>query len=370
MKKILILANSEKGLYNFRRELIEELLKKENQVYISVPSGEKSDLLVDMGCILKETNVDRRGKNPIKDFKLLLKYKRIIKEINPDIVLTYTIKPNIYGGLACRSLKTSYFANITGLGTAVENGGILSKILILMYKMAFKNIQCVFCQNEQNYKFMQEKNIAKNKLKLIPGSGVNIKRFELKEYPKEGILGFLFIGRIIKEKGIEQYLETAKQIKKKYKNIEFAIIGRCDEEKYKDMINELTKKEIVKYYGEQSDVRPFIEKASCIIHPTFYPEGMSNVLLEASATGRPVITTNRPGCKEIVDDGKTGYLVEEKNTEQLIETVEKFINLPYEKRKEMGINARKKVEKEFDRNIVINAYMNEIDRIMGEKDEL
>ena len=371
MKKILILANSEKGLYNFRRELIEKLLLDGNKVYISIPSGEKARLLVKMGCKLEETSVDSRGMNPFKDIKLLLKYKKLIKEIEPDVVLTYTIKPNIYGGIACKSLNIQYIANITGLGTAVENGGILSKILILMYKFAFKEIKCVFCQNKQNYDFMKEKDIAANdKLKLIPGSGVNLEHFQVEEYPKSGELKFLFIGRIIKEKGIEQYLEMAKNIKSKYENVEFGIVGRCDEEKYKDKIKELENENTIKYYGEQNDVRPFIEKACCIIHPTFYPEGMSNVLLESSAMGRPVITTNRSGCKEIVEDGITGFLVEEKNTQQLTQVVDNFIQMPYEEKKKMGINARRKVENEFDRNIVVNTYMEEISKIAEEKDEL
>lgn len=362
MKKILILANSEKGLYNFRKELIEKLLNTENKIFISVPSGEQAKLLVDMGCVLKETNVDRRGKNLIKDFKLLLSYRNLVKEIKPDIVLTYTIKPNIYGGLVCRIFNVPYIANITGLGTAVENGGFLSKVLVFMYKIAFKNVKCAFCQNQQNFDFMKEKNIASNKLKLIPGSGVNLDRFKLKEYSSDSIVKFLFIGRIIKEKGIEEYIKIAEQIQKKYKEVEFGIIGRCDDKKYKDAFNELEKKDVIKYYGEQNDVRPFIEQSACIIHPTFYPEGMSNVLLEASAMGRPVITTKRAGCKEIVEDGVTGFLVEERNTKQLLEKVEKFLNMSYDARRIMGLKARKKVEKEFDRNIVIEKYIEEIER--------
>lgn len=368
MKKILIIANSDGGLYSFRKELIEKLLSEQCRVFIAVPKGEKADLLVKMGCILKETVIDKRGKNPFKDIKLILRYKNIVKTVKPDVVLTYTIKPNIYGGIICKKYKIPYIANITGLGTAVENNGILSKLLIIMYRKAFKSIKCVFCQNGQNYNFLKEKNIAKDRLKLIPGSGVNLEKFKIEDYPpRNDKIRFLFIGRVIKEKGIEEYLQVAKKIKEKFDNIEFGIIGQCKDEKYINEIANLERDGVIKNYGEQDDVRPFIEKASCIIHPTFYPEGMSNVLLEASATGRPIITTNRPGCKEIVDEEKTGFLVEERNTEQLIETVEKFINLPYEKRKEMGINARKKVEKEFDRNVVINKYMKEISNILEEK---
>lgn len=362
MKKILILANSEKGLYNFRKELISNLLEEGNKVYISVPNGEKAKILSDMGCTFKETNVDSRGKNPIKDFKLLLKYRRLMKEIKPDIVLTYTIKPNIYGGIASRHCRIPYVANITGLGTAVERGGILSKLLRNTYKIALKKARCVFCQNQSNFDFMTNHNIARNKLKLLPGSGVNLERFKLKEYPMESITKFLFIGRILKEKGIEEYIKAAQNVKTRYKEIEFGIIGRCDEEKYKEQFRVLEKDKVIRYYGEQNDVQPFIEQASCIIHPTFYPEGMSNVLLEASAVGRPVITTDRPGCREIVENMQTGFLIKEKNTKDLIEKIDEFLKLTKTERKEMGLKARKKVEKEFDRNIVIKKYMEEIKR--------
>ncbi len=359
-RKILILANSDKGLYNFRKELIDKLLNNQYLVYIVVPKGARTPELIEMGCHVIDISLERQGTNPLKDMNLFLKYKKILKEIKPEIVLTYTIKPNIYGGIACRLAKIPYIANITGLGSAIEDGGILSKILLKMYEIAFKKIKCVFCQNEANLKFLIESKIVKNdRLKLIPGSGVNLDKFQLKPYPDDDIIRFIFVGRIMKKKGIEQYLETAEYIKNKYSSVEFGIVGRY-EEKYSEKIKQLQNKNIIKYYGEQADVKPFLEKASCIIHPTFYAEGMSNVLLEAAATGRPAITTNRPGCKEIVDDGKTGFLIKEQNTEDLIDKVERFIKLDMDKKKEMGIAARKKVEDKFNRNIVINRYMEEI----------
>lgn len=361
-KKVLIMANNDKGLFNFRKELIEKLIKEKYLVYVSVPKGTKSPELIKMGCHVIDTSLERQGTNPLKDMSLFLKYKKILKEIKPDIVLTYTIKPNIYGGIACRLAKTPYIANVTGLGSAIEDGGILSKILLNMYKISFKKIKCVFCQNETNLNFLIKNKIAnKDKLKLIPGSGVNLEKFQFKPYPDDSIIRFIFIGRIMKKKGIEEYLAAAEYIKNKYTNVEFGIVGSY-EEKYSEKINQLQNKNIIKYYGEQADVKPFLEKASCIIHPTFYAEGMSNVLLEAAATGRPAITTNRPGCKEIVDDGKTGFLIKEQNDEDLIKKVEIFIQLDYEKKKEMGVEARKKVEKNFDRNIVIEEYMKEINK--------
>ena len=361
---ILILANNDVGLYNFRKELIEKLIELKHKVYISLPNGDRVADLIELGCEYIETDVDRRGTNPIKDFKLLLKYKKILKTIKPDVVLTYTIKPNVFGGMACKSKNIPYICNITGLGTATENGGILQKLILKLYKIALKKVKCCFIQNQENFEFIKNnKLVDESKCKLIPGSGVNLEKFKVLPYPKdEDKIKFLFISRIMKEKGIEQYIDAAKYITKKYPNTEFHALGACEKE-YEERFEELQKENIIHYHGMQNDIIPFMQESSCLIHPSYYPEGMSNVLLEASSSGRPVITTNRSGCREIVENEKTGFIVEIKNSEQLIEKVEKFINLSNEQRKQMGLEARKKVEKEFDRNIVINEYIKEINNI-------
>lgn len=362
--KILILANNDIGLYNFRKELIDRLIKEKNEVYMSLPNGERVKDLEKLGCIFIETDVDRRGTNPIKDFKLILKYRKILNTIKPDIVLTYTIKPNIYGGLMCRIKNIPYICNITGLGTATENKSIVQKIVFVLYKCALKRVKCCFVQNSENLQFLNDNKLVKEtKCKLIPGSGVNLEQYKVLPYPNNiEKIKFLFISRIMKEKGIEQYLEAAKIIKNKYSNTEFHILGFCEQE-YEEKLKKLTEDGIISYHGLQKDVIPFLQEASCLIHPSYYPEGMSNVLLEASASGRPVITTNRSGCKEIVEDGKTGYIIEIKNSQQLIEKIEEFLKLSNEQRKQMGLEARKKVENEFDRNIVIDKYIEEINNI-------
>lgn len=359
--KILILANNDLGLYNFRKELIERLIREKNEVYISLPNGERIKDLEKLGCIFIETKVDRRGTNPIKDLKLIFKYRKILKKVNPDIVLTYTIKPNIYGGLMCRIKNIPYICNITGLGTSIEDKGLMQKMIFILYKIALKNVKCCFVQNNENLQFLVDnKLVDKEKCKLIPGSGVNLEHFKVLPYPEENEnIKFLFISRIMKEKGIEQYLEAAINIKEKYKNIEFHILGFCEQD-YEEKLKRLMDEGTVIYHGLQKDVIPFLEKVSCLVHPSYYPEGMSNVLLEASASGRPAITTNRSGCREVVEDKKTGYIIDVKNTKQLIEKIEEFLKLPNEQKKQMGLEARKKVEREFDRNIVINEYIKEI----------
>lgn len=361
--RILILANNDLGLYNFRKELIDKLIELNNKVYISLPYGERVEDLKNAGCQYIETDIDRRGTSILKDFKLMLKYRKIVKDVKPDVILTYTIKPNIYGGIVARITKTRYIANITGLGTALENQGLLQKITIKLYKVALKKVDCCFVQNEENLKFITKNIGDKLRYQLIPGSGVNLDRFKELEYPKENDkMIFLFIGRIMKEKGIDQYIDVAKYITRKYDNTEFHILGFCEQE-YEEELKELEEQNIIKYYGRQDDIISYLSKSCCIIHPSYYPEGMSNVLLESSSSGRPVITTNRSGCRETVENGKTGYIVGIKNSKELIEAVEKFINLPYEEKRKMGKNARKKMEKEFDRNIVINGYINEINKI-------
>lgn len=361
--KILVLANFGMGLYNFRKELLEELIKQNHEVFVSLPNDEYVPNLEILGCKFINTPINRRGTNPLTDFKLLMNYKRIIKVVKPDVVLTYTIKPNVYGGLACRLTNVPSIANITGLGTAVENGGLLQKITLILYKISLSKAKCVFFQNRENEEFLTNRNIVTGKHKILPGSGVNLNHYTLLDYPSDGSINFLFISRVMKEKGIEQYLDAATFIKVKYPNTEFHIVGFCEEE-YEDKLKDMQEKGIIKYHGKQSDVRKFHEISHCTIHPTFYPEGMSNVLLESAACGRPIITTNRSGCREIVDEGVNGFTVEPRKSRTLIEKIEKFINLDYGAKKQMGLAGRKKVNNEFDRKIVVNSYIKEINKVL------
>jgi len=358
MEKILILANNDVGLYKFRKELIQELIKK-YELYISLPYGNFIPQLRELGCKFINTPISRRGINPLIDLKLLIKYKYIMKYIRPNIVLTYTIKPNIYGGFVCKSLNIPYISNVTGLGTSIQYKGIMKKIILSLYRIGLKKASCVFFQNLDNKQFFQECKIGLEKHRLLPGSGVNLDDFCLLDYPINNIIEFIFISRIMKEKGVDQYIEAAQHIKKKYPNTRFHILGFC-EEMYENNLKEMQEKDIIQYHSMQSDVKKYYKMCHCVIHPTYYSEGMSNVLLESFACGRPVITTNRSGCREIVDNGINGYFVKQKNTKDLLNKIEIFINLPHNKKKSMGLEGRLKVEREFDRQIVVNAYIDEI----------
>ena len=363
MKKILIMVNRDFVLYNFRIELVERLLKEKYKVYICLPYGEKVDEMIKIGCKFIPVNIDKRGTNPFRDIKLIKDYFTIFRKIKPDIILLYTTKVCIYGGIVAGLMKIPYLENISGLGTAVENKSAIQNFMIMLYKLAVKKADRVFFQNKENMKFFKNHKIKCKNIKLIPGSGVNLERWHPMPYPdeKNGV-HFLFIARVIKEKGIEEYLACAKYIRKKYPETVFHVLGPCDGD-YKNILKSYQKNGIIKYHGMVQDTREFLEFSHCTIHPSFYPEGISNVLLESAACCRPIITTDRSGCADTVDDGISGFVFPQKNTNALIDRVEKFLALTNEQKKIMGLAGRKKVEKEFDRQIVVEAYMKEVEKI-------
>lgn len=361
--KILVLTNNIGGLYSFRKEVMQAILNAGHSVIISAPFDKRSKSFEEIGCRLIDIQFNRKGTNPLKDIGLMLQYRRLIKQVKPDIVLSYTIKPNLYGGMACQLCGVPQLANITGLGSAVENPGWLQRLTILLYKAGLRKTKTVFFQNKANMEFCLVHNMVRGNVKLIPGSGVNLHFHSLQPYPSETEpICFIFISRLLREKGIEEYLLAAQEIKRKYPAVEFHILGYC-EETYQNLIEKLQKEGVIIYHGAQPDVRPFIGKAWCTVHPSFYPEGMSNVLQESCAAGRPVITTDRPGCREIVDNGLNGYIVKQRDGYDVARKIEQFISLPYEQKREMGLAARRKVEKEFDRQFVVDAYINEIEKI-------
>ena len=359
-KNILILSNNINGLYSFRREVILAIAQEGYQVYISIPDFESSrvEYFKENDCHIIPTRFNRRGTNPLADIKLVMTYCRQIKRLKPVAVLTYTIKPNVYGGMACRLCDIPLLANVTGLGDAVENGGWLQKLTIILYKIGIGNAKRVFFQNQSNRDFCIRHGIADERSILLPGSGVNLKHHVLQPYPEDGVIRFLYIGRIMRDKGSEELFEAAKAITAKYNNVEFQILGSVEGD-YHTKLEELVSQGIIKFLGHTLDVRPYIGQAHCTIMPSYH-EGMSNVNLESAANGRPVITTDVPGCRETVDDNVTGFLVEPKSTESLINGIKRFLALSYEQKKTMGQNARKKVEKDFGRDIVVRAYIKEL----------
>lgn len=361
MGKILILSNDAEGLYKFRKELIQQFLEQGSEVYISIPKGIFETELKQMGCKFINTSLDRRGINPKTDAKLMFFYRKLIKKLHPDMVITYTIKPNIYGGLMSRMLRVPYAVNITGLGTAFQSESMVKKLVTFLYKIALKKAKVVFFENIGNKQTFLDLHILKEKqICVLNGAGVNLADYPFIEYPSDRGTRFLFIGRVMKEKGVDELFEAAERITQQRSDVFFDVVGPLEDD-YKSRLEELVQKGVIVYHGYQKDVKPFIEKCHCFVLPSYH-EGMANTLLEAGAMGRPLITSNIHGCLEAVEKGRNGYLAEAKNTESLLGQLEKFLGLSYEERKRMGQASREVVQEKFDKKKVVGKTIREIER--------
>lgn len=364
MSKILILANHYNTLRIFRRELIKELINRGHSVEIAIPpcDEDNKNILLSYGTRVHFVDVDRRSINPIKDIKLFFDYKKLIKQVHPDKVITYTIKPNIYGGFYCRISKIPYYANVTGLGSAFQKDNFVRKIVSFMYKVSLKKAKVVFFENVGNKDTLVENHIIKEEQSCVmAGAGVNLEEFKETPYPiNENEIVFLFVGRIMKEKGVNELFEVIYHLKKKYEFIRFQFIGWY-EDNYKELVEKLQKDGFIEFYGFQSNVKPFIEKCHCVILPSYH-EGMSNTLLEGAAMCRPLITSHIHGCMEAVIDEKTGFLVNVKDSKDLEEKIERFILMDYNSKKEMGILGRQHMIKCFDKKDVVDKTILKINK--------
>ncbi|MCI6635578.1 MAG: glycosyltransferase family 4 protein, partial [Clostridiales bacterium] len=291
--------------------------------------------------------------NPLHDGKLFQQYRSILKEIQPDLVLTYTIKPNIYGGLTCRMARIPYAVNITGLGSAIENGGWLKKFVLALYKPALKDAKVVFFENAGNRDTLVATGVVpEGRDVVLHGAGVNLVDYPCQPYPQDDTVRFLFVGRVMHEKGVDELFAAARRMKQQYgERVAFHIVGSF-EEAYKPVMNELEQAGMVRYHGYQSDMKPFYAMASCVVLPSYH-EGMSNVLLEAAASGRPLITSYIPGCREAVENGVSGYLCPARDADALYEAMRRFVELPQTQRAEMGLCGRARMEQQFSKQAVV-----------------
>ena len=372
-KLIAVVTNNDDDIYCFRKELIEALIDNGYRILISCPYGEKFELMKHIDYIYDNPKIDRRGTNVFKDLKLLKHYKKLFKQYRPDVVLTFTAKPNVYAGMAARKYKIPYICNVTGLGSVLNKKGLMKKFILSLFKNSYRHAACVMFQNSTNMQLALDNKMVKGDYELIPGSGVDLNRFPLQPYPDggDGITGetvvFNYIGRILHDKGVDDYIEAAKIIKQKYPKTEFNMIGFIEptEEHYKKDLEELQNQGIVFYRGSQQDVKPWIARSHAIIHPSTYGEGMSNVLLENAASGRPIITTDNPGCRETVNDKQTGFIYKGGHADELISAIHIFLTLSNTQRKKMGRDGRNKVSTEFSRTIVVDTYLKQIRHFGG-----
>lgn len=373
---IALVTNNDDDVYCFRLELIKKMIDSGYEMLISCPHGPKFELMNSIPYRYDDSIIDRRGTNVVADAKLFVHYFKLFKREKPDIVLTYTAKPNVYASMAAKILKIPYINNVTGLGSVLNKTGVMKTFIMWLFKLAYRGASCVMFQNSTNMKLALDAGMVKGDYKLIPGSGVDLERFPVQSYPAGGNgkdgenIVFNYIGRILHDKGVDDYIEAAKIIREKYPKTEFNLIGFIEptESHYEIELKELEKNNIIKYRGSQKDVRPFISRAHAIIHPSTYGEGMSNVLLENASSARPIITTNNPGCQETVNDEKSGFIYQGGNVSELVNTIERFlIEKNNEQRKIMGLEGRKKIETEFSRNIVIDAYKEKIEKVLNVK---
>lgn len=350
-------------LWQFRRELITELMKS-GEVVISMPFvGHEEDFQA-MGCRCLDVKLDRRSINPVTDLGLYFHYRKILKAEKPDMVITYSIKPNVYAGFACRQMGIPYCVNVQGLGTAFQKEPIAS-IVTLMYRVALKKAQTVFFENEGNAdEFVQRKIMPKSQQTVLHGAGVNTEYYAYQTYPsEENGIHFLFVGRIMKEKGVDELFEAAKRIKAEYGDkVVFDLVGFFEDE-YKEKVEKLVEDGVIVFHGFQSDPRPFYTMSHCVVQPSYH-EGMNNVLLEGAATGRALITTDIPGCREAVDENLNGLLCKKMDVDSLYTCLSQFLNIEREVRKRMGEVGHQKMFSEFSKDAVVSQTMKAIEMKM------
>ena len=357
--KILMVGNNSGGMYKFRIDLIRAMLEKYTVTVLS-PRDVFVQETIDQGCGFIETPLDRRGINPIKDLRLFFLYRKILRSEKPDLVITYTIKPDVYCGLACRMKKLRYAANITGLGTAFEKAGFIRSLVTFLYKIALKRADTVFFENADNRDtFVAQKIVEEKKIKVLNGAGVDTEQFRYAEYPDGDTTKFIYIGRIMEEKGIRELTAAVQRLVNEGFRTELHIVGTFDGMREEEILP-FCEEGWLYYHGLQEDVRPFLERSHCLVLPSWH-EGMANTNLEAASMGRPVITSNIHGCLEAVEDGVSGFLCEKQNAGKLYMTMKQFISLPYEKRREMGLAGRQRMEKLFDRKIIVAETMRRLE---------
>lgn len=376
---IALFTNNDDDVYCFRLELVRAILAAGFRLLISCPDGPKFRVMEAEGLKKGESffyddpDIDRRGTAVKKDARLMAHYRRLLKRYRPAVALTYTAKPNVYVGLVARRLGIPVISNVTGFGSVLGESGLKRFFIMRLFRAAYRRSACVMFQNSTNMELARKSGMVKGRCRLIPGSGVNIERFPLAGYPEGGdgrtgeTVVFNYIGRVLHDKGVDDYIEAAKIIRTRFPATEFNMIGFIEptEMHYKAELEKLGEDGIVFYRGSQDDVRPFISRSHCLIHPSTYGEGMSNVLLENASCGRFLITTDNPGCRETVIDGQTGFIYHGGDVDALVSAIERFLALDNGSRRDMGAKGRQHVGENFSRETVVAAYLEEINRLIN-----
>jgi glycosyltransferase involved in cell wall biosynthesis len=373
--KIVIISNTTWNVKKFRKGLVLSLIKEGHEIVIVAPEDKYIDEVLGFGCRYKNIKIDRKGTSLINDFYLLLQYLNIFYKEEPELILAFTIKPNIFGSIAANILSIPVINNISGLGTAFIKGGWLRRVATLLYKIALKDSKCVFFQNHDDKRlFLKEKLVDNNQVKVLPGSGINLQYYQssnlhITQKPQDKFV-FLLIARLIWDKGIKEYVDAARYIRNSNVKVEFQILGFLDVDNQtavsRSDIDLWEKEGIIQYLGETDDVRPFIKNSDCVALPS-YREGTPRTLLEASAMSKPIIATNVEGCRDVVDNGVNGYLCNVRDAYDLARKMKTMLNMDFKAIKQMGLKGREKMENEFDERIVIDRYISVVNEIVSQQ---
>lgn len=363
--RVLLTVNAAWNVWNFRLPLVAALLAEGHEVTVLAPVDDSVTMLREMGCNFVPLPMNVKGLNPLEGVKLVQRFKQQFRVVRPDVVLSYTIKNNIFGAMAARAVGVPFIPNVTGLGTAFLSGGLLQAVAEGLYRRAFRGLSAVFFQNADDRDlFVQRRLIASEQARLLPGSGINLQRFTAAEMPAAGSTPvFLMIARLLRDKGVLEYVEAARRVKTQHPQARFQLLGAVDADN-RTAIDRATVERwvadgLVEYLGTTVDVRPFIAAAHCVVLPS-YREGAPRTLIEAAAMARPLIATDVPGCRAVVDDGVNGYLCAVRDGASLADAVMRFMALPHAAQVEMGQAGRLKMRHEFDESLVVEAYQSVI----------
>lgn len=363
MSIVAITANTSWYLYNFRKNTIIDLIKNGYIVLAIAPEDEYSQRIRALGAEFVNVYIDQGGKNPFHDLRTVLDFMKIFNKYNIDVVLNFTPKNNIYSTFSAMFFRIPVINNIAGLGGVFVNGGLVALITKLLYRISQRHASKVFFQNNDDLDyFVKNKLINKSIAERIPGSGVDLTRFGVAHAANDNVVRFILIARMLYEKGIVYYVEAARVLKKKYgDDVQFYLLGFLDANNptaiTKFDMEQWVSEGIVTYLGVSDAVESEMSNMDCVVLPSFYREGVPKSLLEAGAMGKPIITTNNVGCRDVVDDGYNGFICEPRSTVSLISAMENIISMGHENRICMGLNSRAKIEKEFNEEIIINKYI-------------
>ena len=361
-KKIAIISNVSWNLYNFRLSLMKAMQLEGYEVIAIAPYDQYSQKIIDAGFEYHSIKLSSQGINPIQDMLTTVEFYKLLKNLSPDFICNYTIKPNIYASFVARVLNIKMINNIAGLGTLFIKQGPITSIAKMLYKASQAKADRVFFQNRDDFEFFTEEGIVnRSSCDILPGSGVDMKRFRPQVKPESDVVRFLHVSRMIWEKGIGEYVDAARIIKAKYPNVEFCLLGFLDVENpgaiSREQMNKWVEEGVINYLGISDDVDEVIATADCVVLPSYYREGTPKTLLESASSAKPIITTNNVGCRDVVDHGINGYLCEPRSAEDLAKKIEMFLALSLEEKLQMGINSRLKVKNQFDEKIVIGKYL-------------